>query len=237
VVGAVNRRADPEDYVLTAAGGLPGELNMNWRTAARGTVDIEYGFSCMGYETAGAWGAKMARPDRDVIALVGDGSWLMLNSEVFSTVLTGYKVIYVLCDNGGYAVIDRLQRGQGGRAFNNMLSDVRRMRDVRVDFVKHAEALGAHVELVKDLGDFDEAFARAKQADRTAVLVLRTHPDAWTAGGAWWEVGVPEVSERLSHGAVTPPGVQEGASGVSRWGSEIRSVGEGLTSKMSEVAV
>lgn len=196
VIGAVNEACEDEDYVLTAAGGLPGELNMNWRSRAVGAFDCEYGFSCMGYEVGGAWGAAMALPDRDVVSFVGDGSWLMLSSEVFSTVLTGHKVIYVLCDNGGYAVIDRLQREKGSPPFNNMLDTSRRALDARVDFVQHAAAMGANAERVNDLEGLPKAFRRAKDADRTSVLVVRTDPEAWSEGGAWWEVGVPEVSQR-----------------------------------------
>ena len=107
----------------TAAGGLPGELNTNWRSHGVATFDCEYGYSCMGYELSGAWGARMARPHGDVFAFVGDGSYLMMNSDLYSSVLSGHKVIAIVCDNGGYAVIDRLQRAQGGVSFNNMLAD------------------------------------------------------------------------------------------------------------------
>ena len=123
VVGAVNRRAVESDYALTAAGGLPGELNINWLSKGVGTFDCEYGFSCMGYEIAGAWGAKLARPDGEVVCFVGDGSYLMLNSELHSSVIAGQKLIVIVCDNGGFAVIDRLQTGMGGRSFNNMFGD------------------------------------------------------------------------------------------------------------------
>ena len=122
VIGAVHRAARDDDYVLTAAGGLPGELNVNWLSKAVATVDIEYGFSCMGYEISGGWGAAMARRSGEVFVLVGDGSYLMLNSDLYSSVLTGHRMIVVVCDNGGYAVIDRLQVAQGGRSFNNLLS-------------------------------------------------------------------------------------------------------------------
>ncbi|WP_366657842.1 3D-(3,5/4)-trihydroxycyclohexane-1,2-dione acylhydrolase (decyclizing) [Fodinicurvata sp. EGI_FJ10296] len=196
VIGAVNRKASERDLVLTAAGGLPGELTKNWKTKAPGTFDCEFGFSCMGYEIAGGWGAKMARPDDDVVVMVGDGSYLMLNSDIYSSVLTGKKLIVVVCDNGGFAVIDRLQVFKGGESFNNLLKDSRSVTDARVDFAAHARSLGAEAEKVESITDFEAAFERAKAADRTAVIVIDTVAHDWTPGDAWWDVGVPEVSER-----------------------------------------
>ncbi|MBV9758333.1 MAG: 3D-(3,5/4)-trihydroxycyclohexane-1,2-dione acylhydrolase (decyclizing) [Alphaproteobacteria bacterium] len=196
VVGAINRAADPTDLALTAAGGLPGELTKNWRAKSVGTFDCEFGFSCMGYEIAGALGAKMANPDRDVIAFVGDGSYLMLNSDIYTSVLTGHKLIVVVCDNGGFAIIDRLQTGKGGKSFNNLFADCRVERFVPVDFAKHAESMGAVTETVQTSAELEAAFARAKAADRTAVIVVKVDPHQWTPGDAWWDVGVPEVSER-----------------------------------------
>ncbi len=192
VVGAVNRRATESDYALTAAGGLPGELNVNWLSKGVATFDCEYGFSCMGYEIAGAWGAKLARPDGEVISFVGDGSYLMLNSELYSSVITGQKLIVVVCDNGGFAVIDRLQTGMGGRSFNNMFGD----EQVRVDWVAHAAALGCHAEAVGTIAELEDAFDRARAAERTTVIAIETAPNRWTPGGAFWEVGVAEVSDR-----------------------------------------
>jgi 3D-(3,5/4)-trihydroxycyclohexane-1,2-dione acylhydrolase (decyclizing) len=196
VVGAINRGADPTDLALTAAGGLPGELTKNWRAKSVGTFDCEFGFSCMGYEIAGALGAKMANPDRDVIAFVGDGSYLMMNSDIYTSVLTGHKLIVVVCDNGGFAIIDRLQTGKGGKSFNNLFADCRMERFVPVDFAKHAESMGAVTETVQTAAELESAFARAKAAERTAVIVVKVDPHQWTPGDAWWDVGVPEVSER-----------------------------------------
>jgi 3D-(3,5/4)-trihydroxycyclohexane-1,2-dione acylhydrolase (decyclizing) len=192
VIGAVNRQAGPQDYALTAAGGFPGELNVNWRSQGVATFDCEYGFSCMGYEIAGAWGARMARPEGDVFAFVGDGSYLMLNSELYSSVLTGQKLIVVVCDNGGYAVIERLQTNMGGRSFNNMLGEDR----VKVDWAAHATALGCRGESVATVDELEQALERARAADRTVVIAVETAPDRWTPGGAFWEVGVAEVSDR-----------------------------------------
>jgi 3D-(3,5/4)-trihydroxycyclohexane-1,2-dione acylhydrolase (decyclizing) len=196
VVGAVNRKAGSKDRVVTAAGGLPGELTKNWKVKSPGTFDCEFGYSCMGYEIAGGWGAKMAWPDADVIVMVGDGSYLMMNSDVYSSVLSGHKLIIIVCDNGGYAVIDRLQTFKGVPSFNNFLRDVRHERLVTVDFAKHAEAMGAIAEQVRSLGDLEAAIDRARKADRTSVIVISTDAHTWTPGDAWWDVGVPEVSNR-----------------------------------------
>ena len=196
VVGAVNSAARPGDTVLTAAGGLPGELNMNWRAPGIGGVDIEFGYSCMGYEIAGGWGAKIANPDREVFVMVGDGSYLLMNADILSSVMAGHKLIVVVCDNGGFAVIDRLQRASGNDSFNNLLADCRRVRDVKVDFAAHARALGALGERVENIADLDGALARARAADRTTVIAIDVDTYAWTPNEAWWEVGVPEVSAK-----------------------------------------
>jgi 3D-(3,5/4)-trihydroxycyclohexane-1,2-dione acylhydrolase (decyclizing) len=191
VVGAVNAVATPDDYILTAAGGLPGELNICWRSLAPATFDCEYGFSAMGYEISGALGARMARPQGDVFCLVGDGSYLMLNSELYSSVLSGNRLVVILCDNGGFAVIERLQLGNGVESFGTMLNDA-----PRVDWVAHARSLGCLAEAVTDLADLAAAIERARKADRTTVIAIGTAAHDWTPGGAFWEVGVPEQSGR-----------------------------------------
>ena len=195
IVGAINRLARAEDLALTAAGGLPGEMNVNWLAKGVGTFDCEYGYSTMGYELAGAWGARMARRKGEVIAFVGDGSYLMLNSELYSANLAGHKLIVVLCDNGGYAVIHRLQVGEGGIAYNNMLEDVRPDYPA-VDWVAHARALGCEAVEATSVAELEDAFARARATERSTVIVVPTAPHDWTLGGAFWEVGVPEVTER-----------------------------------------
>jgi 3D-(3,5/4)-trihydroxycyclohexane-1,2-dione acylhydrolase (decyclizing) len=223
VVGVVNDVSGPDDYVLTASGGMPGELHGGWRTGevkpgsaptSGATMDLEYGFSCMGYEVVAPWGAAMARertnPDGLVTALFGDGSYLMLNSELYSAAFAGHPYVAILCDNGGYAVIHRLQTNQGAAGFNNLLSDARGPGSdgsVRVDFAAHVRALGCIAEDVpagagKD--DLRAAYLRARQAAkqtrRPAVVVCRTHPTTWTEAGAWWETGVPEsLSGRASY--------------------------------------
>jgi 3D-(3,5/4)-trihydroxycyclohexane-1,2-dione acylhydrolase (decyclizing) len=196
VIRTVNRLAAADDYVVSAAGGLPGELNKHWQARSVGSFDCEYGFSCMGYEIGGAWGAAMALPGRTVVSFCGDGSYLMANSDVYGSVLSGHPFVLVLCDNGGYAVIDRLQVSKGAAHFNNLIEHVRSKEPAYVDFAAHARSMGAVVFEAATLEDLDEAFGRARAADRTAVIVIRTDPEAWTGGDAWWDVGVPEVSER-----------------------------------------
>jgi 3D-(3,5/4)-trihydroxycyclohexane-1,2-dione acylhydrolase (decyclizing) len=196
VIQVINEVCDVDDYIVSAAGGLPGELVGGWRSKSIGSFDTEFGMSTMGYEIAGGLGAKMARPDTDVVVFVGDGSYLMMNSDIYSTVFTGHKVIFIICDNGGFASINNLQVNQGGVSFNNMLDTARRKELTRVDFAKHAESLGAISERVEHLDDLAAAFARAKAADRSYAIVINVSYNQWTGGGCWWEVGVPEVSER-----------------------------------------
>ena len=197
VVGAIDRNKAPGDYALAAAGGFPGEVNNGWRADELNSFDCEYGFSCMGYEIAGGWGAKMAMPDREVIVFVGDGSTMMMNSDLYSSVISGYKMIVIICDNGGYAVINRLQVNQGGVPFNNLLDDCRGPNvDVRVDFEMLARAQGCNAETVSTVRELEAAMVRARASDRTYVITLQTHAYEWTEGGTYWEVGVPEVSYR-----------------------------------------
>ena len=196
VVGVVNEHAGEQDRVISAAGGLPGELTKGWRTKAPNTFDCEFGFSCMGYEIAGGWGAAIADPAHNVFVMTGDGSYMMMNSDIYSTVLTGHKIIVIVCDNGGFGVINRLQNFKGGASFNNLIKDSRVIHPFAVDFVAHAEAMGALAKQVPTLGDLGPAIEWAKANDRTTVLCIQTDAFAWTSGDAWWDVGVPEVSER-----------------------------------------
>jgi 3D-(3,5/4)-trihydroxycyclohexane-1,2-dione acylhydrolase (decyclizing) len=140
----------------------------------------------------------MATPEAEVIVMVGDGSYLMMNSDIYSSVLTGHKLIVVVCDNGGFAVIDRLQTYKGVPSFNNLLRDCRVKEMARVDFARHAEAMGAIGEHVRSLAELEQALARAKRAERTSVIVVDTDPGDWTPGDAWWDVGVPAASARES---------------------------------------
>ena len=199
VIGAIQRHAAPSDIVLSAAGGLPGELYRTWRSLGVGTFESEYGFSCMGYEIAGAYGQKIADPSREIIAFVGDGSYLMMNSDIYSSVLTGNKIICIVCDNAGFAVINRLQTAKGGIEFNNLFASSKRAGDVpRIDFAMHARSMGAEAENVGSIAELEAAFQRARAAERTYVIAIRTHPYEWMEGGSWWDVGMPAVSSRPS---------------------------------------
>ncbi len=196
VVGVVNARAGERDLLITAAGGLPGEVTKNWRAKESNTFDCEFGFSCMGYEIPAGWGAAMADPTRTPIVMVGDGTYLMMNSEIYSTVLTGHKLVIIVCDNGGFAVINRLQNGKGAASFNNLIADCRVKAPFAVDFAKHAESMGALARRVGSLAELGQALDWAKTTDRTTVIAIMSDAFAWTPGDAWWDVGVPEVSPR-----------------------------------------
>jgi 3D-(3,5/4)-trihydroxycyclohexane-1,2-dione acylhydrolase (decyclizing) len=198
VLGAVNRSAPRDAIVVCAAGGLPGELHKLWRTGAPGGYHLEYGFSCMGYEIAGGLGVKMARPEQDVFVLVGDGSYLMLNSELATSVMLGQKLTVMVLDNRGYGCINRLQRATGGASFNNLFDHVDHRADpALIDFAGHARALGAEAEKVASIGDLETALERARGSSKTSVIVIDTDPLITTEeGGHWWDVAVPEASER-----------------------------------------
>jgi 3D-(3,5/4)-trihydroxycyclohexane-1,2-dione acylhydrolase (decyclizing) len=194
VIGAVQRSSQPTDIVVCAAGGLPGELHKLWRAGAPGGYHLEYGYSCMGYEIAGGLGVKLAQPDREVLVMVGDGSYLMMNSEIATSIQLGRRLIIILLDNRGFGCIERLQNATGNASFNNLLTEAA----PRVDFVAHARSLGAHASLLGSLDQVPAAIAAARQANRTSVLVIQTDPrKSTTAGGAWWDVPVPEVSPRV----------------------------------------
>ena len=196
VVGLVNQKAGERDLLIAAAGGLPGEVSKNWRVKSPHTFDCEFGFSCMGYEVAAGWGAAMADETRTPIVMVGDGSYLMMNSDIYSSVLSGHKMIVVLCDNGGYAVINRLQNGKGGASFNNLIKDCRVKEPFSVDFAAHAESMGALTRRVESLADLGLALDWARTTDRTTVITIVSDAFAWSPGDAWWDVGVPQVSDR-----------------------------------------
>ena len=197
VIGAVQRIADPQDIVVAAAGGLPGELHKLWQAAVPGGYHVEYGYSCMGYEIAGALGVKLAHPDREVIVMVGDGSYLMMNSEIATSILLGLKLTIVVLDNRGFACIDRLQRASGGESFNNLFAHTQHATLPSIDLAAHAGALGAITTKASDLAALETAVAAARDAPRTSVIVIDTDPEASTgAGGHWWDVAVPEISER-----------------------------------------
>lgn len=203
-IGAVQRsdEASPTgDIVVCAAGTLPADLQKLWRTGAPGGYHVEYGYSCMGYEIAGGLGVKLARPEREVIVIVGDGSYLMMNSELATSVMLGAKLIVVLLDNRGYGCINRLQRACGGAPFNNLIDDCRQgaLGAPAIDFAMHARSLGALSEHVANVDELQAAMQRARAADRSYLISIDTDPARPTEeGGWWWEVAVPEVSERAA---------------------------------------
>jgi len=202
VIGAVRDSAadsPADDIVVCAAGTLPAELHKLWRAAAPGNYHVEYGYSCMGYEIAGGLGVKIARPEREVVVMVGDGSYLMMNSEIASSVMLGHKLIVVVLDNRGYGCIQRLQAACGGASFNNLLDDcvAAQGADARIDFAAHAAALGADAVHVPDIAGLRAAMRRARAATKTQVIVIdTTHARTTDDGGCWWEVAVPQASAR-----------------------------------------
>ncbi|MEY4303918.1 MAG: hypothetical protein RIT52_93 [Pseudomonadota bacterium] len=196
VIGAVQRNTGKQSVVMCAAGTMPGALHVLWRAAAGG-YHMEYGFSCMGYEVAGAMGIKMAAPEKDVVCMVGDGSYMMANSELATAVMMGISFTVVLTDNRGYGCINRLQKGTGGAPFNNMLDDSYHVNAANIDFVSHARSMGAKVVKAADIAQLEAEMQKAKTASIPTVIVIDTDPMPGTgAGGTWWDVAVPEVSTR-----------------------------------------
>ncbi|MGQ0709587.1 MAG: 3D-(3,5/4)-trihydroxycyclohexane-1,2-dione acylhydrolase (decyclizing) [Rhodoferax sp.] len=205
VIGAVRDSAlalgldsSKHDVALCAAGTLPAELHKLWRASLPGNYHMEYGYSCMGYEVAGGLGVKLARPDQESIVLVGDGSYMMANSELATSLLLGQKMIVVILDNRGYGCIERLQIKSGSPGFNNMLDDCVPEGGERstIDFAMHARSMGADAVHVKDVAELKAAMVKARQATRTQVIVIDTTHHRTTDGGCWWEVAIPEVSQR-----------------------------------------
>jgi 3D-(3,5/4)-trihydroxycyclohexane-1,2-dione acylhydrolase (decyclizing) len=198
VIGSVQRALGRDISVICASGGLPGELHKLWQAGAPSSYHMDYGFSCMGYEIAGGLGMKMAQPDRTVVVMLGDGSYMMANSELATSVMLGKKLIVVLLDNRGFGCINRLQHATGGERFNNLFDyNVRQEVSPAIDFAAHARAQGAIAEKVASLADLETALKRAQKNDRSTVIVIDTDPMRSTdAGGHWWDVAVPEVSDR-----------------------------------------
>ena len=196
VIGGV-ARARPNAILVCASGGLPGELHKHWPATFPGSYHLDYGYSTMGYEIAGGLGVKIARPDADVVVMLGDGSYMMMNSEIATSVMLGKKLTIVVLDNRGFGCINRLQMATGGANFNNLFRDTVHERLPEIDFAKHAEAMGAVARKVQSIGALEAALREAEGDDRTSVVVIETDPLAVTdAGGHWWDVAVPEVSVR-----------------------------------------
>jgi 3D-(3,5/4)-trihydroxycyclohexane-1,2-dione acylhydrolase (decyclizing) len=197
VVGAVQRSAGPDTAVMCAAGTMPAELHKLWKATRPGSYHMEYGFSCMGYEIAGAMGIKMADPERDVICMLGDGSYMMANSELATAAMMGIKITLVITDNRGFGCINRLQTGKGGASFNNLLDTARHVNPSDIDFVAHTASMGATSIKAGNIAELETALEQAKSAPGPFAIVIDTDPMPHTqAGGSWWNVAVPEISDR-----------------------------------------
>ncbi len=198
VIGAVQRALGREVSLLCASGGLPGELHKLWQASYPSSYHMEYGFSCMGYEIAGGIGMKMAQPEHETVVMVGDGSYLMMNSELATSVMLGVKLTVILLDNRGFGCINRLQHASGGERFNNLFDyNTTHAVSPDIDFAAHAKSLGAISEKVSSLADLEAALKKSKGNDRTTLIVIDTDPMQSTdAGGNWWDVAIPEVSTR-----------------------------------------
>ncbi len=197
VVGAVQRASHDDTVVMCAAGTMPGELHKLWKAPRPGAYHMEYGFSCMGYEIAGAMGIKMAQPDRDVICFTGDGTYMMANSEMATAAMMGVSFTVVITDNRGFGCINRLQMGTGGAEFNNLLDHTVHETASNIDFAAHAAAMGATSVKVSSIAELEDALAKRGDITGPYVVVIDTDPYPSTEyGGTWWEVAVPEVSTR-----------------------------------------
>ena len=193
-VGAVYRNADPSDVVVTAAGGLVGEAVQIWKPKQINTFETEWGFSCMGYEISGALGMKMAKPDQDFIVFIGDGSYLLQNSDIYSSVIYEKKLIIIVCDNSGHMVINRLQLAKGGKEYLCNFKSARASNFVEIDFASHAASMGAESETVTSTSELEAAFLRAKKSKGTYVISIKTHGYEWLEGTAFWESPTLEVT-------------------------------------------
>lgn len=204
VIGAVNEFSDPEDVVLCAAGSLPGDLHKLWRTKSPKGFHLEYGYSCMGYEIAGGLGAKMAAPEREIYVMVGDGSYLMMASEIVTSIQEGFKLTIILINNKGYGSIGGLSKSLGSEGFGtqylyrNDSSGQLDGQDLPVDLAMNAASLGAEVIKTDSISSLNAALKKAKGIKKTTVVYIETVPDRKIAGygHAWWEVPVSEVSEK-----------------------------------------
>jgi 3D-(3,5/4)-trihydroxycyclohexane-1,2-dione acylhydrolase (decyclizing) len=197
VIGAVQRSAGESSVVMCAAGTMPGELHKLWKANRPMSYHMEYGFSCMGYEIAGAMGIKMAEPERDVLCFTGDGTYMMANSEMATAAMMGVSFTVIVTDNRGFGCINRLQMGTGGAEFNNLLKNAVHETPSAIDFAAHAASMGATSVKVSSISELEEALSKRGDIAGPYVIVIDTDPYPSTPhGGSWWEVGVPEVSVR-----------------------------------------
>ena len=207
LIGVINEISGPDDIMLNAAGSMPGDLHKLWRATHPKNFHLEYGNSCMGYEIAGGLGAKMAAPERDVFVIVGDGTWLMLSSELVTAVQQGVKLIVLIWDNGGFKSIGALSRSLGMEGFGTrfiepedgmLVGDAAgdAVQPLPIDFAMNARSLGADVIECATRDDYVAALKTAKAADRTTVVVIKNDRlHGVPSYETWWDVAVPEVSE------------------------------------------
>ncbi|TDL91574.1 3D-(3,5/4)-trihydroxycyclohexane-1,2-dione acylhydrolase (decyclizing) [Vibrio vulnificus] len=201
VLGDINKFIDEKDIIVAAAGSMPGDLHRLWRNTVPKTYHMEYGFSCMGYEVAGALGIKMAVPEQEVYALVGDGSYLMLHSELVTSIQENKKITVLLLDNNGFQCIHNLQRGQGSNGFGNEFR-YRSEGDnklngeyLEIDFAANARSMGAKGYTVRTLEELQDALEKAKQETVSTLIDIKVLPGTCTTGyESWWRLGVAEVS-------------------------------------------
>ncbi|WP_144528422.1 3D-(3,5/4)-trihydroxycyclohexane-1,2-dione acylhydrolase (decyclizing) [Peribacillus simplex] len=201
VLGDINKFIDEKDIIVAAAGSMPGDLHRLWRNTVPKTYHMEYGFSCMGYEVAGALGIKMAVPEQEVYAFVGDGSYLMLHSELVTSIQENKKITVLLLDNNGFQCIHNLQRGQGSNGFGNEFR-YRSEEDnkltgeyLEIDFAANARSMGAKGYTARTLEELQDALEKAKQETVSTLIDIKVLPGTCTTGyESWWRLGVAEVS-------------------------------------------
>jgi 3D-(3,5/4)-trihydroxycyclohexane-1,2-dione acylhydrolase (decyclizing) len=201
VVGEINRFVGSRDVVVASAGSLPGDLHRLWRSSEPKTYHMEYGFSCMGYEVSGAFGVSLAEPDREVYAIVGDGSYLMLHSELVTSLQERRKITVLLLDNHGFQCIHNLQTGHGSKGFGNEFryrsTETGKLTEayMQIDYAAHARSLGAKAYTATNVEELQEALKKAKEETVTTLVEIKVLPGTGTVGyESWWRVGVPEVS-------------------------------------------
>ena len=180
--------------VIGAAGSMPGELHKLWRVLDQDTYHMEYGYSCMGYEVSAGIGVNLAAPNRPNVIFAGDGSYLMMNSELATAAMMGVSMTLILTNNRGYGCINRLQKASGGTEFNNLFSDSKFENQIEIDYVSHAKSMGAEATHVSDITELEREVKSAISKKGVNVIVIDTDPNISTEeGGAWWDVAIPET--------------------------------------------
>ena len=194
VIGAVNRSVPENTIVIGAAGSMPGELHKLWKVLDQNTYHMEYGYSCMGYEISAGIGVNLATPNRPNVVFSGDGSYLMMNSELATAAMMGISMTLILTNNKGYGCINRLQKATGGAEFNNLFSDSKFDKQIEIDFVSHAKSMGAKAVYVSEIAELEVEVKNTIRKKGVKVIVIDTDPNISTGeGGAWWDVAIPET--------------------------------------------